>query len=166
MAIMKPGLSLPLPICLFGAILMVSASAQTPQGAAPNVRFINPPTMPKPPGYTQVVEANTPGRIVYIAGQLGYDAAGKQGGDFHTQATLVFENLKAAVESVGGRMENIVKLNTYLTDIRTQLPIVRDIRDKYVNTAAPPASTTLEISKLAREGALIEVEAVAVLPAR
>jgi enamine deaminase RidA (YjgF/YER057c/UK114 family) len=166
MAIMKRGLTLLLPSCLFGVILMVPTAAQTPPGTAPNIRFINPPTMPKPPGYTQVVEANTPGRIVYIAGQLGYDAAGKQGADFHTQATLVFENLKAAVESVGGRMENIVKLNTYLTDIRTQLPIVRDIRDKYVNTAAPPASTTLEISKLAREGALIEVEAVAVLPAR
>jgi enamine deaminase RidA (YjgF/YER057c/UK114 family) len=42
----------------------------------------------------------------------------------------VFENLKAAVESAGGHMENIVKLNTYLTDIRVQLPIVREIRDK------------------------------------
>jgi enamine deaminase RidA (YjgF/YER057c/UK114 family) len=122
--------------------------------------------MPKPPGYTQVVEANTPGRILFIAGQLGYDAAGKQGPDFRTQTTLVFENLKAAVESAGGHMENTVKLNTYLTDIRVQLPIVREIRDKYVNTAAPPASTTLEIQKLAREGALIEIEAIAVLPAK
>jgi enamine deaminase RidA (YjgF/YER057c/UK114 family) len=161
---MRYDLSL-LSLCLLGA-LVIPAAAQQPQGANPNVQFLNPPTMPKPPGYTQVVEAMGPGRIVYIAGQLGYDAAGKQGGDFRTQATLVFENLKAAVESVGGHMDNIVKLNTYLTDIRTQLPIVRDIRDKYINTAAPPASTMLEISKLAREGALIEVEAVAILPAR
>ncbi len=160
---MKHVLSL-LSLYLVGAFI-VPASAQSPS-ATPSVKFLNPPTMPKPPGYTQVVEASTPGRIVYIAGQLGYDAAGKQGGDFRTQATLVFENLKAAVESVGGHMEDIVKLNTYLTDIRVQLPIVRDIRDKYVNTAAPPASTTLEIQKLAREGALIEVEAVAILPPR
>jgi hypothetical protein len=47
-----------------------------------------------------------------------------------------------------------------------QLPIYREVRDKFVNVAAPPASTTLEISKLAREGALLEVEAIAVLPAR
>jgi enamine deaminase RidA (YjgF/YER057c/UK114 family) len=46
------------------------------------------------------------------------------------------------------------------------LPIVRGIRDKYVNTAAPPASIMLEIQKLAREGALIDVEAIAVLPAK
>ena len=103
---------------------------------------------------------------IYIAGQLGYDSAGKQGADFREQATLVYENLKAAVESVGGKMENIVKLNAFLTDIRAQLPIYREVRDKFVNVAAPPASTTLEVPKLAREGALLEVEAIAVLPAR
>jgi enamine deaminase RidA (YjgF/YER057c/UK114 family) len=164
MAVMKHGLSL-LPLFLFGAFLL-PAAAQAPQRATPSVQFLNPPTMPKPPGYTQVVEATTPGRIVYIAGQLGYDAAGKQGADFRAQTTLVFENIKAAVESVGGHMDNIVKLNGYLTDIRVQLPILREIRDKYVNTAAPPASTMLEIQKLAREGALIEIEAVAILPPR
>ncbi len=128
-------------ICLAAALLIVPGAAQA-QSLTPNVTYNNPPTMPKPPGYTQVVEANTPGRILFIAGQLGYDAAGKQGPDFRTQTTLVFENLKAAVESAGGHMENIVKLN------------------------APPASTTLEIQKLAREGALIEIEAIAVLPAK
>jgi enamine deaminase RidA (YjgF/YER057c/UK114 family) len=43
---------------------------------------------------------------------------------------------------------------------------LRSIRDKYVNTKAPPASTTVEVSRLAREGLLIEVEAVAILPAK
>src|SRR5262249_3356642 len=105
-------------------------------------------------------------RRIYIAGQLGYDGTGKQGADFREQATLVYENLKAAIERVGGKMENVVKLNAFLTDIRAQLPIYREVRDKFVNVAAPPASTTLEVPKLAREGALLEVEAVAVLPAR
>src|SRR5580658_3933542 len=156
MAIMKRVLSsMLLPACLLGALLVPAAA---PRGASPEVRFLNPATMPPPRGYSQVVESNMPGRIVYIAGQLGYDAAGKQGADFPTHATLVFENLKAAVDSVGGHMDNIVKLNTYLTDIRVQLAVVGEIRNKYVNTAAPPASTTLEIQKLAREGALIEVE--------
>ena len=57
-------------------------------------------------------------------------------------------------------------MNVYLTDIRAQLPIHREIRDKYVNKGTPPASTTIEISRLAREGGLIEVEVVAVLGAR
>ena len=58
----------------------------------------------------------------------------------------------------------MVKTNAYLTDIRTQLPLLRPIRDKYLNMSAPPVSTTVEISRLAREGALIEIEAVAVCP--
>jgi len=148
---------------ILGAMMLMpgGASAQTP-----SVRYINPSTMAKPPGYTHLVEVNGPGRTIYIAGQLGYDGAGKQGADFREQATLVYENLKAAIESACGKMENIVKLNAYLTDIRAQLPIYREVRDLFVNVAAPPASTTIEISKLAREGALLEVEAVAILPAR
>jgi len=164
MVIMKRGLLYAL--CLFSAVVSIPAVAQTPTVATPGIIFLDPPTMPKPRGYSQVVEVTAPARIVYIAGLLGYDAAGKQGGDFRTQATLVFENLKAAVESMGGNMNNVVKLNGYLTDIRVQLPILTEVRNKYVNTAAPPASTMLEIQKLAREGALIEIEAVAVLPAR
>ena len=151
------------------ATIILGATAIMPGGASaqtPSVRYINPSTMAKPPGYTHVVEVNGPGRTIYIAGQLGYDGTGKQGTDFREQVTLVYENLKAAIESVGGKMENIVKLNAYLTDIRAQLPIYREVRDKFVNVAAPPASTTIEIPKLAREGALLEVEAVAILPAR
>ena len=55
----------------------------------------------------------------------------------------------------------MVKFNTFLTDIRAQIPIYREVRDRYVSTAAPPASTTVEIPRLAREGALTEVEAIA-----
>jgi enamine deaminase RidA (YjgF/YER057c/UK114 family) len=146
---------------------LTSAAAQAPQ-SAPSARFINPPTIGAPRGYTHVVEVTGPGRTIYIAGQLGYDVSGKipEPGDFQAQATQVFENLKAALASVGASFEHVVKFNTFLTDIRAQIPIYRDVRDRYVNTTAPPASTTVEVSRLAREGALIEVEAIAVLPPR
>jgi len=137
--------------------------------ASPNLRFINPSTMSKPPGYTHVIEATGPGRIVYIAGQLGLTLEGKLAappGDFRAQATQAFENLKNALAAVGAGFEHVVKLNNYLTDIRAQLPIYRDVRDSYVVTTNPPASTTLEVSKLAIDGALYEVEAVAILPPR
>jgi enamine deaminase RidA (YjgF/YER057c/UK114 family) len=70
--------------------------------------------------YTHVVEVNGPGRTIYIAGQLGINGAGRQGADFREQTTLAYENLKAAIESVGGKVENIVKLNAYVTDMRAQ----------------------------------------------
>ena len=129
-----------------------------------NVRFMNPETMHKPTGYTHVVEATVPGRIVYIAGQLGIDPSGKMAADFRSQAEQAFENLKSALAAVGGGFQNVVKFNMYFTDIATQLPIAREVRDRFINTAAPPASTAVGISKLAREGALYEIEAVAMLP--
>jgi len=94
---------LALSICLAAVPLIVPAAAQA-QSVARNVTYNSPPTMLKPPGYLKVIEANTPGRILFIAGQLGYDADGKQRPDFCTQAALVFENVKAAVESTGGHM--------------------------------------------------------------
>ncbi len=133
-----------------------------------STRFINPTTMSKPPGYTHVVEATTPGRIVYVAGQFGLDIDGKVAGgpnDFRAQAEQTFENLKSALAAVGATFKDVVKLNNYLTDLG-HLPIFREVRDAYLNTANPPARTTIQISKLAREGALLETEAVAVLPAK
>ena len=127
-------------------------------------RFINPDTLGKPPGYTHVVEATMPGRIVYVAGQLGVDRDGHVVGDFRAQAVQTFENLKHALEAVGGRFENVVKLNSYLVGI-SHLPVLREVRDLYLPSQNRPASTTLAIPALAREGALLEIEAVAVLPA-
>jgi 2-iminobutanoate/2-iminopropanoate deaminase len=153
---------LPMFVLVVAVLMLGSAAAQTP-----SVRYINPPTIAKPFGaYTHVVEVNGPGRTIYIGGQLGIDGAGKLGADFREQATLAYENLKAAIESVGGKMENIVKLNAYVTDLRAQAPIYREVYVKYVNVAEPPAQTIVEITKLAREGALLEVEAIAVLPTR
>ena len=53
-------------------------------------RFINPPTISKPPGYTHVVETTGPGRTIYIAGQLGIDPAGKMAADFRGQTVQAF----------------------------------------------------------------------------
>ncbi len=128
-------------------------------------RFLNPPTLYKPPGYSHVVEVRGPGRIVFIAGQLGFDAQGNlvgAPGDFRAQAMQAFENLKLALAAVGAGFGDVVKLNNYLTDM-SHLPVFREVRDHYLNVSAPPASTTIEISKFARDGALIEIEAVAML---
>ena len=127
------------------------------------IRFINPPALPKPPGYTHVVEATAPARLVYIAGQLGVDRDGKLSSDFRLQAVQAFENLNSALAAVGAQFQHIVKLNNYLLDIK-YLPVFRQVRDSYLQDHNRPASTTIVISGLAREGALLEIEAVAVLP--
>lgn len=127
-------------------------------------RFINPDALSKPPGYTHVVEATAPARIVYIAGQLGVGRDGKVVSDFRQQVVQTFENLKAALGAVGGEFRHVVKFNNYLLDVG-QLPIFREVRDSYLPESNRPASTTIAISGLARPGAMIEIEAVAVLPA-
>src|SRR6266702_4883658 len=128
------------------------------------IRFINPQALGKPPGYTHVVEITTPARIVYVAGQLGIDREGKLGSDIRRQAVQTFENLKTALAAVGAQFRHVVKFNNYLVD-RAHLPTFREVRDSYLAENDRPASTTIAISGLAREGALIEIEAVAVLPA-
>ena len=127
------------------------------------LRFINPPGLAKPSGYTQVVEATVPARLVYIAGQLGLDSDGKLSSDFRLQAVQTFENLKAALAAVGAQFQHVVKFNNYLLDTK-YLPVFRQVRDSYLQDRNRPASTTIAISGLAREGALLEIEAVAVLP--
>ena len=131
-----------------------------------NIRFSNPDTMQKPPGYSQVVEVTGPGRTVYFAGQLGIDKSGKMSGNAREQIVIAFENLKLALASVGAGFEHVVKLNNYVVDIGTNLAHYREVRDKYVNTGSPPASTTIGVPELARPGALFEVEAIAILPPR
>jgi enamine deaminase RidA (YjgF/YER057c/UK114 family) len=130
------------------------------------LRFQNPPGLSKPPGYSHVVEVIGPCRIIHIAGQLGLDRDGNivgAPGDFRAQVTQAFENLRIALTAAGVGFEHLVKITNYLTDM-SHLPVFREVRDSYLTTAAPPASTTIEISKFARPGALFEIEAVAAAP--
>ena len=132
---------------------------------AASTRFINPDTLAEQHGYSYVVETTGPGRMVYIAGQLGLDLENKlvgAPGDFRAQATRAIENLKAALASVGASLADVVKINSYLTDM-SHLAIYREVRDQFFKMPRP-ASTTVAISQLARPGGLFEIEAVAVLP--
>ena len=71
-----------------------------------NIRFSNPDTMQKPPGYSHVVEITGPGRTVYFAGQLGIDKSGRMGASAREQMEIAFENVKAALASVGASFEH------------------------------------------------------------
>lgn len=131
-------------------------------------KFLNPSTMPATRGYTHVVETRGPCRTIYLAGQLGMTPDGKFAGapgDFRAQATQAFENVKLALAAAGVTFEHVVKITVYFTDM-AHLPTYFEVRDRYVDTKAPPASTAVQIVKLARDAALVEVEAIAVVPER
>ena len=137
--------------------------------AASNLKFVNPPALFKIPGLTHVVEAAGPGRTVFIGGQLGLDSAGRivsAPGDFLAQAAQAFENLKAALAAVGGGMEHVVKITNYVVDMPRHLPFFRQVRDRYVSRDNPPASTLIQVVRLAADGLLFEIDAIAVLPLR
>jgi enamine deaminase RidA (YjgF/YER057c/UK114 family) len=138
-------------------------TAPSPADLPASANFINPQTLHQPTGYSHVVEV-VAGRPVYIAGQVALDPDGALvgPGDVRAQARQVFRNLRAALEAVGAGFEQVVKLNYYLVDA-AQLPAVREVRDEFINTRQPPASTAVEVRRLVREDLLIEVDAVAVI---
>jgi enamine deaminase RidA (YjgF/YER057c/UK114 family) len=131
-------------------------------------RFHNPKTTHATRGYSHMVETTSPSRTLYLAGQLGRTVDGKFAGapgDFRAQAVQAFENIKIALAAAGATFEHVVKVTSYFVDI-AHLPIYLEVRDQYVDTAAPPASTAIQIAKLAHEGALFEIEAIAVVPSK
>jgi enamine deaminase RidA (YjgF/YER057c/UK114 family) len=134
----------------------------------PSKEFLSPKTLIPPAGYSHIAKVNR-GTIVYISGQVPSDASGKLigEGNFEAQVEQVFRNLKIAIEAAGGTMADIVKLNIFLVAEFDQadLPKLRAVRDRYVNVEQPPASTLLVVSRLARPGWLVEIEAIAALAA-
>ena len=130
----------------------------------PTVRFLNPPTLAPAAGYSHVAEAQG-GRMVFLSGQVALDPSGKLvgAGDLATQARQVFANLKAALEAAGTDFAHVLKLTFYMVDV-SQIATVRGIRDSFVDTRHPPASTAVGVRRLVREEFLLEVDAVAVAP--
>src|ERR1700761_4884653 len=128
--------------------------------------IFNPPALMKPAGYSHVAKV-TGGTLVYIAGQVAADASSQLvgEGDLEAQAEQVFKNLKAAVGAAGGSLADLVKMNVYLiAEVdASELPKFRAVRDRYVNVEKPPASTLVSVTRLARPGWLIEIEAIAAI---
>ncbi len=130
--------------------LLSKLSHPQPEGVAPGN------------GYSHV--ATGPGRWVAIAGQVALDADGNFVGigDPAAQARQVFANLDSCLKAAGATFADVVKLNLYVTDI-AYLPAIRTVRDEYVDTTNPPASTAVQVVALFSPNALLEVEAYAVV---
>ena len=128
-------------------------------------KFINPPTLATPRGYTHVVTASG-GKMVFIAGQVAWDIKGEivGKGDLRAQATQAYENLKTALAAAGATTADIVKMNTYVVNFKAaDLPVIREVRAKFFPQENLPASTLVGVQALAVDGLLIEIEAVAMV---
>jgi reactive intermediate/imine deaminase len=145
------------------AVVFVPAFALA-QGRVPQIKRTNPPTLSMPTGYTHVVEVSGAVKTVYIAGQIALDKDGNLvgGADMKAQAEQVFKNLQAALAAAGAKFSDVVKMNTYTTDM-SQLQAIRDVRARYFGNTAP-ASTLVQVVHLARPELLLEVEVVAAVP--
>ncbi len=127
--------------------------------------FPNPPGVSGARGYSHTAVASGPGQTVYIAGQFGMKDGTFAGapGDFRAQVTQCFENVKQALAAAGATFNDVARITNYFVDM-ANLPVFFEVRDKYVNVKAPPASTAIQVVKLARDEALFEMEAIAFLP--
>jgi reactive intermediate/imine deaminase len=149
---------------LFAFMFVLVPMLALAQGRSPQIKRTNPPTLSTPTGYTHVVEVNGPSKTVYISGQIAFDKEGKLvGSDMKTQAEQVFKNLETALAAAGAKFTDVVKMNTYTTDM-SQVQAIRDVRSKYFGNIVP-ASTLVQVVHLARPELLLEIEVIAVVAA-
>jgi enamine deaminase RidA (YjgF/YER057c/UK114 family) len=133
--------------------------------SAERIRFLNPPELAPPPGYSNIAEVSR-GRIAYFAGQVATDGQGKLVGadDVRAQAEQVFRNLGLALAAIGCTPRHLAKLTVFVRDM-SRIAEYRAARDQFFATTNPPARpavTLVEVSRLFADEFLIEIEAVAV----
>lgn len=139
--------------------ILFTAQAASAQG----IERINPPGLSTPTTYSHIVKA---GGIVYIAGQVGADAAGKVvGPGMAEQLEQVLKNLQIALRSQRLDFSHVTKINIYVTDVDAfRAPDAAAVRAKYFG-ANRPASTLVGVTRLASPDYKVEIEATAHVPA-
>ena len=123
----------------------------------------NAPGLFEPPAYTQGIRVDQAQTILFLSGQVAYTAEGSTAfpGDFKAQARGAYQAIKALVESQGGTMANVIKLTTFVTDMKYR-PELGAVREEFFGKKGP-ASTLIEVSALAFPDLMVEIEAIAVL---
>jgi enamine deaminase RidA (YjgF/YER057c/UK114 family) len=116
-------------------------------------------------GFTQAVTAPSSGTLVFVSGLTARNADGTivAEGDTRGQTRQIFENLKVILKEVGGTLDDVVRTVQYLKDMRDH-PQMQEVKREYFGDR-PPASTSVEVSRLFDERQLIEIEATAVIQA-
>ncbi len=130
-----------------------------------NVEFLNPPDLCPTFGWTHVV-TSTGGKTVHISGQVGINSKGEVvgKGDLKAQTEQAFKNIEIALAAVGATFKDVVKTSLFVVGLKPEhVPIIREVRARYVWSEHPPVSTLVGISALVGPDWLIEIEATAVI---
>ncbi len=132
------------------------------------LRAVEPDGFPPPRGYSHGILAPAGGRLLFVAGQIGWDAEGRLVGDaFAAQFGRALANVAAVVRAAGGAPEHLARLTVYVTDRREYLADLAAVGEAYraVMGRHYPAMALVEVSGLLEPGAKVEIEGTAVLPA-
>lgn len=133
-----------------------------------STQFLNPPGLMPTHGWTHVVAA-TGGKTVYVSGQVSVDEHGHVvgRGDLRAQAERTFANLGVSLKAAGASFRDVVKMNIYVVGLKPELvPLIRDVRARYVRKDSPPASTLVGVFSLVGADWLIEIDGIAVVADR
>jgi enamine deaminase RidA (YjgF/YER057c/UK114 family) len=128
------------------------------------VKALQPPGWPRPRGFANGVVAE--GRLVFVAGMIGWDAAGEfAGDDLPSQVRQALANVVAVLAEAGGGPSHVVRLTWYVTDRHDYLAQQAEIGAAYREVMGRhfPAMAVVEVSGLVEERAKVEIEATAVL---
>lgn len=129
------------------------------------MKFINPEGLydPRPNGYSHVVVADAPARIIYIAGQGGENAAGELSEDFGTQVAQALRNLRTALAAAGAVHTEVAKVTALIVDhSEARLAIFSQALRAMWGDHPAPACSLIPVPRLALDGMLFEIEATVV----
>jgi enamine deaminase RidA (YjgF/YER057c/UK114 family) len=128
---------------------------------------VNPPELGKPHGFAHGLLAPGGGRILFVAGQTGTDSQGRVApGGFPGQFEAALSRVLSVVRAAGGRPEHIARMTVYVTSMQQYLesrPALGSIWQRTVG-AHYPAMALLQVTALVDDGAMVEIDATAVLP--
>src|SRR5262245_54814298 len=128
-------------------------------------QVILPAGWPRPKGYANGVSAR--GRMVFVAGMIGWDAQGVFHSDeFAAQARQALQNVAAVLQEAGAKPEHVVRMTWYVTDKREYLAAAREVGRAFreVIGAYNAAMTAVQVTALIEDRAKVEIEATAVVP--
>lgn len=128
------------------------------------MNFINPKTLAIPKGYNH--GALSSGRVLFVAGQIGWDRNEKLADGFAAQFDLAIANILEVVHAAGGNVEHISRFTIFVKDKSEYLKLRKEVGKLYRQRMGNhyPAMTLIVVKDLLEEGALVEIETTAVIP--